>query len=686
LESAVSAIVYPFLQGGGEMGALTREFDWSKTSLGPPDLWPQSLRTTVSNLLRSKFPMFLWWGGEMIQFYNDAYRPSMGNDGKHPSALGAKGKDTWPEIWDIISPLHRQVETTGEATWMEDQLVPIYRNGKLEDVYWTYSYSSVLDDEGNHGGILVTCTETTEKVKNIQALKEGEEKYRSLFQSMNQGFCMFEMIFNEAGKPVDYRFLEINHVFETQTGLKGAEGKTAKELVPNLEDHWFEIYGQVALTGDPIIFVQGSNAMGRWFEVYAYRNGPPKERKVALLFTDITERKNFAEELQKKVRQRTAELEAARTSLLEANKYLQSIINKFDSALASLVPIFEGDTIVDFYYKMTNVAYKTYSNLLPEEILNKRVGEVFPGYFQTDAFGKYAETFNTGKSNNWELHYNKDDLDLHLQVRVDKMEDEVVVNFSDFTVLKNLQLDLQHKVKELERSNDELQQFAHVASHDLKEPTRKIRTYGNRLKSEFENDLPEKAKLYLEKIERATMRMYAMIDGVLLYSSLNAMKQAAEKVDLNVTMQQILEDLEVLVHQKDATVNYTALPVIEGSPVLLYQLFYNLVNNSLKFTRAGTRPLIQITCELVPQSSSGNNTDGYALIEVADNGIGFAQEYADNIFETFVRLNSKDQFEGTGLGLSLCQKIAGRHGGSISAKGKEKEGAVFSVLLPLKQA
>src|SRR5215207_7192094 len=155
------------------MGELTRRFDWSKTPVGSPDKWPQSLRTTVSNLLRSKFPMFLWWGKDMIQFYNDAYRPSLGNEGKHPFALGQKGRQCWPEIWDIISPLLNQVETTGEATWMEDQLVPIYRNSKIEDVYWTYSYSSVLNDEGMHAGILVTCTETTEKVMNLKRLAES---------------------------------------------------------------------------------------------------------------------------------------------------------------------------------------------------------------------------------------------------------------------------------------------------------------------------------------------------------------------------------------------------------------------------------------------------------------------------------------------------------------------------------
>lgn len=136
----------------GEMGQLTRAFDWSKTSLGTVDTWPQSLQTTLSILLSSKFPMFLFWGDQLLCFYNDAYRPSLGKEGKHPGALGKPGKEVWPEIWPFIQPLIDQVRSGGEATWSENQLLPIYRNGKMEDVYWTFSYSPVNDESGQVGG------------------------------------------------------------------------------------------------------------------------------------------------------------------------------------------------------------------------------------------------------------------------------------------------------------------------------------------------------------------------------------------------------------------------------------------------------------------------------------------------------------------------------------------------------
>ncbi|MES2809984.1 MAG: PAS domain-containing sensor histidine kinase [Bacteroidota bacterium] len=167
-----------YLQGGGEMGQLTRDFDWAKTSLGHPSGWSQNLLTTVSIILNSRFPMFLWWGSELVQFYNDAYRPSLGENGKHPNALGQRAVDCWAEIWPIIKPLIDNVLETGEPTWSENQLIPIYRNNKLEDVYWTFSYSKVVDETGNAGGVLVTCSETTEQViayNNIATAKNELE-------------------------------------------------------------------------------------------------------------------------------------------------------------------------------------------------------------------------------------------------------------------------------------------------------------------------------------------------------------------------------------------------------------------------------------------------------------------------------------------------------------------------------
>jgi PAS domain S-box-containing protein len=176
-----------FIGGGGEMGELTRRHNWSETSIGSPENWPQSLRTTLSIILSSRFPMFLFWGPDLTCFYNDAFRPSLGNNGKHPSILGAKGADGWAEIWAVIKPLIDQVLSGGEATWSEDQLIPIYRNGKIEDVYWTFSYSPVNDESGKPAGVFVTCTETTEKVINLQKISESKDELSFAIEATELG-------------------------------------------------------------------------------------------------------------------------------------------------------------------------------------------------------------------------------------------------------------------------------------------------------------------------------------------------------------------------------------------------------------------------------------------------------------------------------------------------------------------
>ena len=176
-----------FLEGGSEMGRLIREKDWSHSPLGKPEEWPQSLLTTLSIMLHSRFPMFLFWGPHSLCFYNDAYRPSLGKDGKHSSILGMPAKEAWPEIWNVIKPLIDQVMGQGKATWSEDQLIPIYRNGQLEDVYWTFSHSPVHDESGLVAGVFVTCTETTEKVLAYKSLEESKNQLEFAIKATELG-------------------------------------------------------------------------------------------------------------------------------------------------------------------------------------------------------------------------------------------------------------------------------------------------------------------------------------------------------------------------------------------------------------------------------------------------------------------------------------------------------------------
>lgn len=264
-------------------------------------------------------------------------------------------------------------------------------------------------------------------------------------------------------------------------------------------------------------------------------------------------------------------------------------------------------------------------------------------------------------------------IDVSEQVRARKNIEESERRYRELT--EHLETIVEERTIELRRSNEDLQQFAHVASHDLKEPVRKLKTFINRLEDEFGEGLSEPGKRYVEKMRMASARMYEMIDGVLKYSSLSEGDQHIEAIDMNALFATVESDLEMVILQKKAIFKKGKFPVIDGAKILIYQLFYNLINNALKFSAES--PKIEV---------SGKIIDGDMLeISVRDNGIGFAPENADKIFNAFSRLHSKDRYEGTGLGLALCKKIVERHHGTIRAVGKENDGSVFIVTLPIKQ-
>jgi signal transduction histidine kinase len=231
--------------GSGEMADLTRAFDWSRTPVGPVDEWPEALLITVNMLLASRHPMFLWWGDELIQFYNDAYRPSIRED-KHPSGLGQKGRECWPEIWHIIGPQIDAVMTRGESTWHENQLVPFYRNGKLEDVYWTYGYSPVCSSTGDVCGTLVVCTETTYSVAARRELQKEQERLADLFQQAPAFFAVLS--------GPEHRFEMVNPPYQELVGQRVVLGETVRGALPEAEEQGFvTALDRVYRTGEPFV-------------------------------------------------------------------------------------------------------------------------------------------------------------------------------------------------------------------------------------------------------------------------------------------------------------------------------------------------------------------------------------------------------------------------------------------------
>jgi hypothetical protein len=926
-----------FLKGGGEMGELTRSYDWSESSLGSFENWPQSLRTTVSIILHSDFPMFLWWGAEMIQFYNDAYRPSLGENGKHPKALGQNAQECWPEIWDIIYPLMEQVRATGESFFIEDKLVPIFRNGKIEDVYWTFSYSAVIDEAGQIGGVLVVCHETTKKVEAMKQLESSKElvmeSSKNLINTILRApvaMCIFRgpyhivEIANDRmiefwgktnaqviGKPIfeglpeakDQGFEQlldgvyttgktftanevpvtlprngkvevvyVNFVYEALREHNGTisgiiavavdvteqvssrkkiedsearfrslvssapvaialfvgpdfivempnkafsdilgkdyelAGKPLVEAMPEIVDQpFFQILKDIYETGTKYqtfgtqVNIVKNGKMHEGFYDFSYTPLHDASGNVFAILdiaVDVTEQivaKRKAEESERENQKLVTMVEATDDFVGLANVD-ESVAYLNPSALKMLGwDNTKGKFIEDcIYYEDVDLARQLLVNLKANgsivheiRLVNAKTTEPFwilwkafiikdsisgevtglatvsPNITERrkaeqvlkeseERFRTMAESsgiliavsdetsnatyFNsawvelTGRPADrllkfgWADLIHEDDRDGFVNLYLDAFKKQkswkgefrmlnakdeyrwllangparfhsdgsfagYISSCMDITDLKNAERTLKDNKKmlekmvrertvQLERSNNDLQQFAHVASHDLKEPVRKIKTFANRLLEESTDRLSARDSEHIGKVLSAANRMSTMIDGVLSFSMINASDHEVEKIDLNEIFSSIKNDLEVLIMQKSATIEVENLPTIEGANVLIYQLFYNIIYNALKFSVPEIFPVISITSKL-----KKNN----AAITIKDNGIGFDQKLHEEIFNTFTRLNSKDRFEGTGLGLALCKKIVQRHNGSITAQGEINKGAAFTVTLPINQ-
>lgn len=235
---------FDFLAGGGDMGERIRNYDWQNSELGPPESWPQSLRVTVRLMLNTGHPMFIWWGPDLIQFYNDAYRQTMGPE-RHPSALGQRGRDCWAEIWPIIGPQIEHVMAGKGSTWNEDALVPVTRHGRLEQVYWTYSYGPI-DVEDGVGGVLVVCTDVTEQNIARERLRGESGRLRSLFEQA-PGFMAIL-------RGPEHIFELTNASYRRMVGDRDFVGRPVFEAIPDAGGQgFFELLDGVRNSGEPYV-------------------------------------------------------------------------------------------------------------------------------------------------------------------------------------------------------------------------------------------------------------------------------------------------------------------------------------------------------------------------------------------------------------------------------------------------
>ncbi|MBU0482186.1 MAG: PAS domain S-box protein [Proteobacteria bacterium] len=260
----------------------------------------------------------------------------------------------------------------------------------------------------------------------------------------------------------------------------------------------------------------------------------------------------------------------------------------------------------------------------------------------------------------------------------------------DITERKIAEEVLAEKTRELGRSNAELQQFANIASHDLQEPLRKVLSFGERLNDLYGERLDEKGRDYLERMRIASYRMQQFIEDLLSFSRVTTKAKPFQKTDLNQVIAEVLSILEVRLEESGGRVESEELATIDADTFQIKQIFQNLIANALKFNRKGVPPRISISGSYLQTvekdaNSSGKYNNGIYQITIKDNGIGFENQYSERIFGIFQRLHGKNEYAGTGIGLSVCQKIVERHNGTIKAKGVPGEGATFIISLPVKQ-
>lgn len=815
----VESRTYHFLDGGEEMGELTRNYDWSSTPVGPVDQWPQSLRTMVDVILHSHTPMFLWWGEDLIQFYNDAYRPSFGQNGKHPAALGQRAADCWPEIWHIIQPLIETVRQGG-AVWLEDELIPSCRNGQLEDIYWTFGYSPVRDESGEIAGVLVVCNEKTKQIKTLQKIEESERMMSSIVLHAPVAICILEGETLQA-KVVNDLFLQL--AGKTRENFVS---KPYREIFPEFKDTYALLLDSVALTGEPfrekeqkLTVIRNGGKETIYVDIVVEPMRSVKDstdRKIMILAIDVTDKV------------------LARQKIEESEQRYRTLITESTVAIALYVGAevriqYVNELMIRYWGKDESVVGKTLLEAVPE--LNDqpfpgrlehayRTGKSYVGteeeaFLEVDGklqsfyFNYIYKPLKDADGNVYAIHHMAMDVTEQVLARkkVEQSErilrniilkapvamcilkgpefvveiandlmyriwgkprelmlnqpifkglpevrhqgfeeilervystgesfsadavlislpregsiEKVYINFlyeayreADGTIsgvmavatdvteqvkarqrveelVNDRTQELAESNKNLQRSNDELAQFAYIASHDLQEPARKISTFTEMLQSAV-TDADPRTKTLLQKIEHSSARMLSLIRDILGYSQLSKEQQRPLKIDLNQVIESIRDDFELLIEEKEATIVADSLPVIEGIPVQINQLFSNLISNGLKFAHKQRTPVISIMVLRLATSEIKKHPElnpemNYFKISIQDNGIGFNQRNARQIFDIFQRLHGKNEYEGTGIGLAMCRKIALNHHGDIYAESTEGVGATFHVILPESQ-
>ena len=670
-----------FLQGGGEMGALMRAHDWSRSALGAPADWPQSLRTVVRLMLNTGHPMYVWWGAELACLYNDAYRESIGPE-RHPTSLGRPAREVWSEIWPIIGPQIEQVMSGRGATWHVDQLVPITRHGRLDDVYWTYSYSPIDDDAspGGIGGVLVVCTETTKQVLAARELTLERDRLAQLITERTRAFDAMresEARFRAALKAGRMGYWETDLVARTRTwsdeamalfGLsladrKGKVGGDDDEYVAalhpddrHLAAHYLDLAQQhdtyaadyrVVRPDGTTLWLSGRGAV-------AARSASGEPLRLISVMADVTETRQAEQML-------AVERERLRLALGAGQ------MGAYELDIATDTLWWSPETYVLF-----GVSAATFTPTR-ESVIDLLDPEDRPGFAKRrrQAIVEHQPFFDEFRLRR------PDGSRVWIGYRGQAEYDEQGRPVRTFGVV----MDITERKKAEQVLSDaarEKDDFIATLSHELRNPLAPIRNAINVLKQLPPDDA--RAAWCLDVIGRQTAQMARLLDDLLDVSRLTRGKLTlrVQRLDVGTVIARAIEIAQPLIEsaEHELQVDLPAQTLqLQGDLTRLAQVFSNVLINSAKYTPPGGTIAVTASAE-----------DSTIVVKVKDTGIGIAEEDIDRIFDMFGQIESANAHAqgGQGIGLSLARRLVELHGGTIAARSEGVgKGSEFEVRLPL---
>jgi PAS domain S-box-containing protein len=696
----------PFLADGGVSGEVARAVSWSRTSLGPAADWPQSLKTIVGVVLQSRHPMFLWWGPELIQIYNDAYLPSFGA-GKHPGAMGQRGRDCWQEIWPIVWPQIDDVLSRRRSSWNEDQLVPVFRNGQIEEVYWTYGYSPVLDDQGGVGGVLVVCTETTSQVivarrsRTMRLLAERTALTTDPTVLLNAAVDVlqgarhevpFALVYRYDGRSRALRLVRAAGLSDPATVDATVRGRLGPSPFGDREPRAevFPCAAACALPGG--VWPEPAPAL---FVVPVSSSGPQSPNDVIVF--GLSPRLPFDDGYRNHLTQIANHLGFAQAQI---NAFrIQAAADSERNNLLLQAPV--GTALLSGPEHVVRLANPLFCRMLRrDDLVGKPYRELFPRPEERRLGEILDHVYLTGEPFSTEEYRVPQDLqddgtrqDRYFKFNVEPLRDAedrvygmmaVAIEISEQVrarqVLERSQAENQKLLAELEAASRAKDEFLAMLGHELRNPLSPIATALQLMKLRGDARTAREQQVIERQVNHLTRLVDDLLDvSKIIRGKVELRKERVEIADVIAKAVEMASDLfEQRNHDLSLDLGQGHLWV-DGDPVRLAQVVANLLTNAARYTERGGK----ITVSAGQQGGEGTRSE--IVIRVKDNGSGISPELLPRIFDLFVQGHrSSDRAQGgLGLGLALVKNLIALHGGSVVALSDGPgKGSEFVIRLP----